>query len=330
VPTVSTRSESALYRFTLFAATGILGVALACLDSGLAHAEPSISKLEKQVDAASEDLEVIVEEYNDVVDELEELEDRHRETGETIQPLRSDTGESADEMAELATSLYTAGPAATVTPFLAGSPTVLADRMVLLDYIGQDRADQLSRLRETTAVLESEELEIDDLADERDALKKQKSAKQSDITSSLADLEELRAMAIGAGYRDDAGLAAPPIPGGTPAAAATAVQFAHDALGAPYQWGGSGPGYDCSGLTSAAWGAAGVGLPHSAAEQYNSVAHISRDELQPGDLVFYYSDIHHVGMYVGDGKIIHAPNAGQTVRVAGIDESPVQGYGRPG
>jgi peptidoglycan DL-endopeptidase CwlO len=91
-----------------------------------------------------------------------------------------------------------------------------------------------------------------------------------------------------------------------------------------------GPGsYDCSGLTSAAWQAAGITLPHSAAGQYSAVAHISRGQLQPGDLVFYYSEIHHVAMYVGNGNVIHAPNTGDHVRVQRIDIAPTQGYGRP-
>jgi cell wall-associated NlpC family hydrolase len=127
---------------------------------------------------------------------------------------------------------------------------------------------------------------------------------------------------------DSVGSLAPPpaVSGG----AATAVQFAYAQIGKPYQWGAAGPGsYDCSGLTSAAWQAAGVSMPHNAARQYSAVAHISRADLRPGDLVFYYADIHHVAIYVGDGSVIHAPTAGQTVRVARLDHAPIHGYGRP-
>jgi cell wall-associated NlpC family hydrolase len=79
----------------------------------------------------------------------------------------------------------------------------------------------------------------------------------------------------------------------------------------------------------AAWHAGGVSLPHNAARQYGSIPHIARADLVPGDLVFYYSDVHHVAIYVGNGLVIHAPNSDETVRVQGIDLAPIYGYGRP-
>jgi peptidoglycan DL-endopeptidase CwlO len=112
--------------------------------------------------------------------------------------------------------------------------------------------------------------------------------------------------------------------------AGVAVSFAYAQIGKGYRYAAAGPdAYDCSGLTMAAWAAAGVSLPHNAARQYGSVPHVSRDQLAPGDLVFYYGDIHHVALYVGAGRIIHAPNEGETVRVEPIDLAPIAGYGRP-
>ena len=91
--------------------------------------------------------------------------------------------------------------------------------------------------------------------------------------------------------------------------AGAAVQFAMAQVGDAYVYGAAGPdAYDCSGLTMAAWGAAGVALPHSSSAQYGSGPHISASALQPGDLVFYYSPISHVGMYIGNGMIVHAAN----------------------
>jgi cell wall-associated NlpC family hydrolase len=88
---------------------------------------------------------------------------------------------------------------------------------------------------------------------------------------------------------------------------ATAVAYARAQVGKPYVFGASGPSvFDCSGLTMAAWGQAGVYLPHSASLQYSATTRVS--SLQPGDLVFFYSDISHVGMYVGGGIFVHAAN----------------------
>ncbi|MGH3546071.1 MAG: C40 family peptidase, partial [Mycobacteriales bacterium] len=92
--------------------------------------------------------------------------------------------------------------------------------------------------------------------------------------------------------------------------AAAAVKFALAQQGKSYMHGTAGPGsYDCSGLTMAAWRAAGVSLPHSAKLQYGRVKKVSRSQMQPGDLIFYGSPIHHVAMYIGNGKVVHASEA---------------------
>jgi peptidoglycan DL-endopeptidase CwlO len=113
--------------------------------------------------------------------------------------------------------------------------------------------------------------------------------------------------------------------------AAAAVHFAMAQIGKPYVYGAAGPSaYDCSGLTMAAWGSAGVGLPHSSSAQYGSGTHISESQLQPGDLVFYYSPISHVGMYIGHGMIVNAENPSAGIRVTGLHSMPYVGAVRPG
>jgi len=105
------------------------------------------------------------------------------------------------------------------------------------------------------------------------------------------------------------------------AAAQRAVQFALDQVGKPYVFGAAGPGaYDCSGLTMASWRHGGVSLPHSAEEQYNYGNHVSRDELQPGDLIFFYQPIGHVTIYAGDGLMVSAPTEGEPVSVVPLSE----------
>ena len=115
-------------------------------------------------------------------------------------------------------------------------------------------------------------------------------------------------------------------------AAEKAVEVALAQLGKPYQWGGSGPNsFDCSGLTSYAWAAAGVDLPRTSGAQYSGTTRISRDELREGDLVFYHDPISHVAMYIGDGKVVEAPNSGNNVRIRedGLTRNGVVGFGRP-
>ena len=112
---------------------------------------------------------------------------------------------------------------------------------------------------------------------------------------------------------------------------AKAVAFAKSQLGKPYRFGATGPAaYDCSGLTGAAWKAAGVTLPRTSQTQIGVGRSVSRDALQPGDLVFYYSGITHVALYVGGGQIIHAPNSRSSVKYADVDSMPWAGARRPG
>jgi cell wall-associated NlpC family hydrolase len=125
--------------------------------------------------------------------------------------------------------------------------------------------------------------------------------------------------------------------GGTPAydgpssgRAGTAVSVALAQVGKPYVYAGNGPSvFDCSGLTTYAWRAAGVSLPRSSSTQYAAGRKVSKSSLQPGDLVYYYSPISHVGMYIGGGRIVHAANPRTDVNIASLDSMPYVGATRP-
>jgi cell wall-associated NlpC family hydrolase len=112
--------------------------------------------------------------------------------------------------------------------------------------------------------------------------------------------------------------------------AAVAVQEAYAKLGSPYQWAATGPSrFDCSGLTMWVWAKAGVSLPHSSRAQYASGNHVSRGDLQPGDLTFYGSPIHHVGIYIGGGRMISAPHTGDVVKIQNAFRGDYAGAVRP-
>ncbi|WP_370414465.1 NlpC/P60 family protein [Streptomyces fradiae] len=112
--------------------------------------------------------------------------------------------------------------------------------------------------------------------------------------------------------------------------AAEALAFARAQIGKPYVWGATGPeSYDCSGLTQAAWRAAGVDLPRTTWDQVKVGTRVATADLLPGDLVFFYDDISHVGIYIGGGKMIHAPKPGAYVREESIYYMPIYGSVRP-
>lgn len=114
------------------------------------------------------------------------------------------------------------------------------------------------------------------------------------------------------------------------AAGRKAVTFATSQIGKPYEWGAEGPKtFDCSGLTSQAWAAAGRPIPRTSQEQWKQLRHVAIKDMRPGDLIIYFDDASHVAMYVGDGTIVHAPRPGRTVTLAGAGEMPILGVVRP-
>jgi peptidoglycan DL-endopeptidase CwlO len=109
-----------------------------------------------------------------------------------------------------------------------------------------------------------------------------------------------------------------------------AVRFATAQIGKPYVWGAEGPtSYDCSGLTSQAWASAGRPIPRTSQEQWRLLPHVPVDEMRPGDLIIYFDDASHVGMYVGDGTVVHAPRPGRSVTTTGAGTMPILGVVRP-
>ena len=109
-----------------------------------------------------------------------------------------------------------------------------------------------------------------------------------------------------------------------------AIKFATEQIGKPYVWGAEGPGsYDCSGLTSKAWLAAGKAIPRTSQEQWRLLPRIDIKDMRPGDLIIYHTDASHVGMYIGEGAIVHAPRPGRNVTITGAGSMGILGVVRP-
>lgn len=198
---------------------------------------------------------------------------------------------------------------------------------LLSDYDTQLQA--LDIRREAT---DDRAAEISELTDQLSAEKKTVDTKLAEAKDLLADLEADERERVLAASRSSS-RAPVTVPSSVPASgrAAAAVAYAMAQVGDAYVYGAMGENaFDCSGLTMRAWAQAGVSLPHSSSAQFGSGPHIAASDLQPGDLVFYYSPISHVGMYIGNGMIVHAANPGTGVAVAGLYSMPYVGAVRPG
>jgi cell wall-associated NlpC family hydrolase len=311
--------------------------ALASAPPALASAPPALAdrpsgaELDRRIAAAARQLEVVVEQYDDSRDELRTTQARARTLGTRLAPMTHDLVERQQVIDGLVARTYQrtrSGP--TIALFASDSPHQFVDRLLVLNQFAVEQEHAVTELQQARARIADTRAALATLADQQQRQQIELNTRRATVQGEIAVLTQMRRFAYGGGSRfgdaDDI-----PVPPYVPGPAGLVVAFAFDQLGKPYRWGSAGPNsYDCSGLALAAWHTAGVRLPHNAARQYGSMAHISRAELRPGDLIFYYGRISHVGVYIGHGKMIHAPEYGENVRVAPIDSQPIHGFGRPG
>jgi cell wall-associated NlpC family hydrolase len=320
------------------AAVAALAVVLA--PAAHAYAEPDPANVEAQIDKAWNDLEPLVEQYNKVHGELQANQAKAAALAAHLQPLQLQVDMAMAKLSDLAVQAYKGGSTSTLNALLTGSsPTQLAEQLAMLDAIAHDKRIRIGQVAAARDKYAADKKAVDDLITAQRRQDADLSAKKTQIESQLADLQKQRQQ-----------LSAPapaPVPATTPASSkpaacpvdytpgpgGTAAKQACALIGKPYIWAAAGPnGYDCSGLTLTAWGAAGVALQHHTNAQWQDSKLVSRADLRPGDLVFFFKDLHHNGVYVGGGWMVHAPQTGDVVRMARIDSPylPVAGFRRPG
>ncbi|MCL8027044.1 C40 family peptidase [Nocardioides bruguierae] len=220
----------------------------------------------------------------------------------------TDLGDFLDQMSTM--SSY-----ADITDELYSRYDTQARALTLREKATEKRVARLASLRTSLA---EDKAEIDSkLADAQAVLDELEAAERREVISRTAAREPAPEVTT--------------VTAAVSGSAGDAVAFALAQVGDSYVYGATGPdSYDCSGLTMQAWAAAGVSLPHSSSAQYASGTKVSISDLQPGDLVFYYSPISHVGIYIGNGQIVDAANPSTGVRVAAVDSMPISGAVRPG
>ncbi|GAA4437606.1 C40 family peptidase [Phytohabitans houttuyneae] len=278
--------------------------------------------------AAAERLEQVIEEYNEVRDDLRATRGKQAALAARTLPLERAAAAEEARIGMIAATEYRnsgAGPALAV--ITSTSPEDFADRLLVLDRLAAQQRAAVDKLTAARARFDGSRRALEAVAEQQQAQQERLASRRKQIEHDITQLESLRERS---GYRPATGIRGfkPVFSAGK---AGAAVRFAYAQLGKSYRFGAEGPdAYDCSGLTSAAWSRAGVALPHNARRQQQAVHGVSRSDLRPGDLVFYYRNVRHVGMYVGGGKIIHAPQHGEPVRVDNVDYQPVHSFGRPG
>jgi cell wall-associated NlpC family hydrolase len=331
---------------TLAVATLALPLAMLSAAGYRAEASPAkISQLESQLQRLNQQSDQLVEQYLQAKLQLKQTEGM-------LGSLRADAEQAArtlqDAQARLgarAAAAYMQGPGNNLSAVLESTnPTDTIDRVQVLDLLARQDGDLMDTLKVAGDNYQARKRALEASQRQQAQQVAALNAKKLDVDATVARTEQLLeqvkatdrarvlAAANGAGSGGSTGGQPPPSFPNVPVSggAAKAVAYAKAQVGKPYAYGASGPGsFDCSGLTMMAWMQAGISLPHSSSAQYSATRHISASELQPGDLVFYYSPISHVAIYVGGGQQVAATHTGDYVRLQPL-HTGIVGYGRPG
>jgi cell wall-associated NlpC family hydrolase len=230
------------------------------------------------------------------------------------------------------------GMSSTLELALESSPETYLNKALASNEVSQKEAQLLKQLAtDKSQIAADQKLAQTELSQQQAAVataKKQKTAALSAASQAKSVISSLSAQqqaTITSGGGSTTNTVNVPANGSR---AEIAVAYVKSKLGDEYVYAASGPSeFDCSGLTMAALAAAGISVPHNAAEQYDTTTHISYSQLQPGDLIYFYdgSTIGHVGMWIGDGMLIDAPHTGATVREISLANMgmTVAGYSDP-
>jgi cell wall-associated NlpC family hydrolase len=314
-----------------------------------ADPRPTLAQVEKRVAALEEEAEHAAERYNDIRVEIAEVERGLARARGNVARSQKQVDAMRTLMGRLARNSYQSGGMdPTLELLLSGNPATVLDRAATIEQLAKTEQTALRKVVAAQNTLDQDLAELDhQLAALRD-LQTKMAAEKRHIDESVGAAQRLLAglraedrerLAAVERRRREASIQASrsasrelEIPNVGPASgrASVAVRTALAQVGDSYVYGADGPSsFDCSGLTSYAWRAAGVSLPRSSRAQFAAGRKVSKSDLQPGDLVYYYSPISHVGIYIGGGKIVHAANPRDDVRVDGLDSMPYVGATRP-
>lgn len=333
-----------------------------------ASADPVDDK-RREAEAIADELERLEEDMRRRAEDYAEAMQEQEDLGLEISAAEQEVGETEARLAQVQGTLYTAavvqfmggGRTSTLTQLLAtdggiqdtlqreqftsvaiNTGTMTTDE---LDSLVGDLAKKrrnLEKQREhaerSAAYALSRQQEAEDLAARYEERRQSVQGELASLVSqerdrrSQAALTEARRIADqNSGRYDSARSQYANIPK-VSARSQTAVNAALGQLGVPYKYATARPGvgFDCSGLTAYAWGRAGVELPRNSRAQYASMRKVPREAAAPGDLIFYYSPISHVSLYLGGGRVVHAPQPGSSVEITSVRWDRVVGVGRPG
>jgi peptidoglycan DL-endopeptidase CwlO len=329
----------------LIAITATIGVSSS---SSAAPSKQDVQAAQARVNQLNRQMSLLVEQYDQAQAKLQEIQGKLADARATAQKAEATAAAATKELNERAASVYTRTGSEIEVLLGASSFAEFSDQLEYVGSLAQQDADVATKAEHAQQQAQWAGQQLQDvLQQQQDALATLRS-KQHQVKSAMANAKaeladinrryhnflDAQAAAEAAAAASNAPTNISPPPGGPPPApnanAQAAIDAAYSVIGTPYVWGAADPsvGFDCSGLTMWSWAHAGVSLPHSSEMQYAVTAHISPSDAQPGDLIFFYSPISHVGLYIGGGRMIDANHTGDVVNIRPVYWAYVTGVGR--
>ncbi|TDC08896.1 hypothetical protein E1265_32765 [Streptomyces sp. 8K308] len=318
--------------------------AIPVLAAPVAPTEPPADSAEaaREVDRLFAEAERAIEAYNGAAERVQVLEAELESSQERVARGQQLVNDRRHVIGANAAAQYRAGGLdPTLVLLLSDDPDTYLARAAAVERAGARGAQGLRDLLDAQRGLDRRRAEADarlaELTAEKEELNRRKLTAQRRLASARRQYERLsareraeRAERERAARDVRRAPATVPVTGPGSARAAVAVAAARGVVGRPYAWGQAGPtAFDCSGLIQWAYAQAGVSLPRTSQGQAAAGRRVSLDEARPGDIVVYRADASHVGMYVGQGQIVHAPYPGATVRYEGVGILPISSVVRP-
>jgi peptidoglycan DL-endopeptidase CwlO len=311
------------------------GIASAAPGGGVTQATTAEQATALVADATHE-LEVVTEQLNQARETLAQQRAAAQTAGQAVTDAQAQLAALDGQMRQIAVSAFTGENLSRFNALMtSGSADEFLSQVNTLDAIAGHTDQVLAQVTAAADAAQQAKADADAAAAAAQQTLDDVTARQADVTARIADYQaQFKALSVvqqKAVVAKETGpvLKAPAVVEAPTKAAQVAVDTALAQRGDPYVWAAAGPdAFDCSGLTQYAYAAAGVTLPHSSAVQSTMGRPVSRADLQPGDLVFFYSPVSHVGMYIGNGQMVHASTFGSPVLVASVDMAGYAGARR--
>jgi len=326
-------------RALLAAGATVFALAAGVLAPTTATAAPTSAQTAKLVQATAQQLTLIDEQVQQAQLLVAAQIRSARVAAQKAAAARAALAKYEPQMRAIAQSGYAAKTQSRMAAFLTSdSATDLVQQMTTLDMIATHTETVIAKVAAAQDAARKAQTAAAQLAAKAQAglrqLKAEQAAVQTKVTAYQAQFARLSAaeqvaVTTAVGGRVLATPSTADLPLAPGSAAAIAVKAALAQVGKPYVWGATGPrGFDCSGLTSFAWGVAGVSLPHSSSAQSTLGHAVPRSQLEPGDLVYFYTPVSHVALYIGNGMMVHARTFGEGVAVTSVDQAGYRGARR--